>query len=194
MMRRLLALALITLAACGGEKEEAGFAISREPVSVRGWILDVKDAQRGDSMEVEVARRQALFAATSVWVENVEHASGGISENGAFVVLDVPPGNAILGFNAPGAETARIVMEGIPGFADVIIPDVVLENGGAKAFDYTKILIRLPSSNATKPTRTNRTAKIMGYTVPIVETPISQMGDRREYLTLPGYRPVATFK
>ena len=33
-----------------------------------------------------------------------------MAENGAFIVLDVPPMSATLGFNVPGAETARVVL------------------------------------------------------------------------------------
>src|SRR6185295_9822362 len=115
-----------------------------EPVSVRGWILDVKGAQRGETMETEIARRTQLFQSSSVWVENAQYASGGIAENGAFIVLDVPPLNATLGFNAPGAESAQVLLKDVPGSADVFIPDLVLQNGGATVLDPKKIEVRLP--------------------------------------------------
>lgn len=196
MSRRFLAMALFTLVACGGQENSAGgeiYRMSREPLSVRGWILDVKGAQRGETVEMELARRTQLFQSTSVWVEDVQFASGGIAENGAFIVLDVPPAKAILGFNAPGAETAQLVLEGVPGSADVFIPDLILENGGATVLDPAKIVIRIPGS-VSKPTATNRTAKVAGYTVPIIETPVGAMKDRREYPQVPGFRPVATVR
>lgn len=193
-MRRLVPLLLLALAACKGGEAGGGFRPPSDPVSVRGWILDVKDAQRGETIEMELARRSQLFLSSSVWVEDSRYASGGIAENGAFVVLDVPPNNPILGFNAPGAESARVVMQDVPPFADVFIPDLILQNGGATVLDPKKIVVRLASSSVSKPTPTGRTAKVAGYSVPVVEVPMSEMIDRRDYPAVPGFRPVATVK
>ena len=198
MTRRLFVLltTLVTLALAACSRDEATrnvYAMSREPVSVRGWVLDVKGAKHEEVMDVEIARRTQLFQATSVWVENTEFASGGIGENGAFIVLDVPPQKATIGFNAPGAETAKIVLEGVPGTADVFIPDLILEPNGATVLDPKKILVRLPA-DVSKPTPSGKTAKVGGYTVPITNTPLAQMVDRREYPNPGGFRPVATVK
>ncbi|HEX2062379.1 MAG TPA: hypothetical protein VHK90_16695 [Thermoanaerobaculia bacterium] len=194
MTRRLLITAVVLLAACGGgEKESSPFTISRNPVSVRGWIHDVKGAKPEQSPDLEIARRAQLFTSTSVWVENAEFASGGIAENGAFVVLDVPPRNATLGFNAPGAETAKIVLENIPENADVLIPDVILQPNGATVRDPKAIVVRIAGS-VDKPTTTGKTAKVAGYTVPVVEVPITAMMDRRDYPDPGGFRPMATVK
>ena len=190
MLRRTLVAALFLLAACGGED---AFKVARDPTSVRGWVLDVKGAKRGETIEMELARRSELFVSTSLWVENVQYASGGIAENGAFVVLDVPPQMATIGFNAPGAETARLELRGIPENADVLIPNVILQPGGATVLDPSKIVVRIPAS-VDKPTRTNRTAKVAGYDVPVIETPIAQFVDRRDYPDVPGFRPVATVR
>lgn len=194
MRRMLLALMILLFAACGGETSSTSVhGLSREPISVRGWILDVKGAAHEEIADMEIARRSQLFQSSSVWVENNEFASGGISENGGFIILDVPPLNATIGFNAPGAETAKIVLEGVPGTADVFIPDLILEPNGATVLDPKKILVRLPAK-VDKPTPTGKTAKVGGYTVPIINTPIAQMIDRREYPSPPGFRPVATVK
>jgi len=193
MTRRLLLLALFVFTACKGGEEKSVFELSRDPVSVRGWILDVKGSQQADNADMELARRTQLFVSTSVWVENTEFASGGIAENGAFVILDVPPHNATLGFNAPGAETAKIVLEGVPGNADVLIPFVILEPNGAKVFDPKRLQIRLPA-DIEKPRDTGKTAKINGYIVRVIETPFRELYNRREYPDVPGFRPVATFK
>jgi hypothetical protein len=192
--RRLL-IALLLLIACGREnkKDPSVYDISREPVSVRGWILDVKGAQPAESPDLEIARRTELFQATSLWVEDAQFASGGIAENGAFLILDVPPNKAVVGFNAPGAETAKLTLEGVPGTADVIIPFVILEPGGSKVFDPARIRIRLPA-NVAKATPTGKTATIAGYKVPIISTPIAEMIDRRDYPNPGGFRPVAIVK
>jgi hypothetical protein len=190
VMRSAFAAVLLLLTACGGEKD---FTVTSDPVSVRGWITDVKDAKRAETIEMEIARRTELFVSSSVWVENQELASGGIAENGSFIVLDVPPQNSTLGFNAPGAETARIVLENIPGNADVLIPNVVLEPNGAKVLDPAQIRVRVPAS-VDRARDSGHTAKVAGYTVRIIETPLNELMDRRDYPSPPGYRPVATFK
>jgi hypothetical protein len=194
-MRRSLVLFALLLAACGGEtKEEPSIhRLSRQPVSVRGWVLDVEGAQRADTVEVEIARRTQLFQSSSIWVENSPYSSGGIAENGSFIVLDVPPLDATIGINAPGAESARIVIKDVPGNADVFIPNVILKNGSATVADPKAILVRMPSRVKT-PTRTGKTATIAGYTVPIIDTPLAQFTDRREYPNPGGFRPVATVK
>ncbi|HET8796989.1 MAG TPA: hypothetical protein VFO89_04845 [Thermoanaerobaculia bacterium] len=192
-MRRTIAVLFLSLAACGGSESPLS-ELSRSPVSARGWILDVKGAQRGETMEMELARRSQLFVSSSVWVEETQYASGGIAENGAFVVLDVPPQKATIGFNAPGAETAKIVLQDVPGNADVFLPDVILENGGATFLDPSKVIVRIASTKVDKPTPTGRYATIAGIRAPIIETPIGQMNDRRDYPSPPGFRPVATVK
>jgi hypothetical protein len=192
MLQRSLAFTFLLFLACGGDKTST-YELRSNPVSVRGWIVDVAGAKRGETMEMEIARRTELFASTSLWVEEFQYASGGISGNGAFMVLDVPPQTATIGFNAPGAETARLVLQNIPGNADVFIPDVVLEPGGAKVLDPKKILVRVPAS-VSKATPTGRTAIVAGYTVPIIDTPMHELRDRRDYPSPGGFRPVATVK
>ena len=192
-MRSRFVLAILLVAACGGETTDSARGPARNPVSVRGWVTDVAGARRAETIEMEIARRTQLFQSSSVWVENNEFASGGIAENGAFIVLDVPPSNAILGFNAPGAETAKIVLQNVPGNADVFIPNVILENGGAKVLDPKAILVRIPGEVA-QPRATGKTAIVAGHTVPVIDTPLGQMFDRREYPDPPGFRPVATVR
>jgi hypothetical protein len=196
MPRRALAFVLFFLAACGGaekKNDDSIYLLNREPTSVRGWIVDVAGAKHGETIEMELARRQELFVATSLWIENSQFSSGGISENGAFVILDVPPLNATIGFNAPGVQDAKLVMKGVPGNADVFIPDIVLQHGGATVLDPKKILIRLPMK-IDKARPTGKNATIGGYTVPIIATPLGQLADRRDYPNPGGFRPVAIVK
>ena len=193
-MKRQLIAALLLLTACnGGSKEDSVYELSRTPVSVRGWITDVKGSTRAETMEMEIARRAELFTTASVWVEETEHASGGIAENGAFIVLDVPPEKATLGFNATGAENARVLLEGVPGSADVLIPEIVLEPGGAVLLNPKNVVVRI-GARVDAPRATGKTAKIAGHTVPVIEVPMAQMVDRRDYPQPPGIRPVAVVK
>lgn len=185
---------MLALAGCGESSDKSVFEMSRDPISVRGWILDVKDAKKEEIVDMEIQRRTVLFQSTSVWVEETEYASGGIAESGAFVVLDVPPNKATLGFNAPGAETAKVVLEGVPGTADVFIPDLILEPNGATVRDPKLILVRVPSSDVAKATLSGKTAKVAGHTVPIIHAPIRDFIDRREYPSPGGFRPVATVR
>jgi hypothetical protein len=186
-MRLRLLLSVVLLAACGGSET------NDQPLSVRGWITDVAGAKTAETYEQEIARRTTLFTSTSLWVENAEQASGGIAENGAFVVLDVPHGSPTLGFNAPGAEEAKIVLENVPGGADVFIPNVVLKNGGATVLDPKAILIRVPS-DVDQARANGQMATVAGYPVRVIETPFAQMGDRRDYPNPGGFRPVAKVK
>ena len=185
---------LLLVVSCGAPEPGSVQTISRSPISVRGWILDVKGAQTQQNPDLEIARRTELFATASIWVENTQYASGGIQENGAFVVLDVPPNSATIGFQATGADQAQLTLEGVPPTADVLIPNVILEPGGATVRDPKAILIRLPDNTVKKRTPTGKTAKVAGYTVAIVLVPLSEMADRREFPDPGGFRPVATVK
>lgn len=193
MTRRLLILALFLGAACN-EAPNAAQQISKYPVSVRGWIHDVKGAQTQQSAELEIARRTELFATAAVWVEDTQYASGGIQENGAFIILDVPPHNATIGFQATGADQAQLVLEGVPPSADVFIPDVILEPGGATVRDPKAILIRVPDTTVRTRTPSGKTAKVAGYTVPITLAPLAEMNNRRDFPDPGGFRPVATYR
>lgn len=186
-MRLRFLLPILLLVACGGERT------NDRPLSVRGWVTDVAGATPAETYEQEIARRTHIFTSTSLWVENSDWASGGMAENGAFVVLDVPAGSPTIGFNAPGAESAQLVMEDVPGGADVFIPNIVLQNGGAKILDPKAMLVRVPGK-VDQPRPNGQMAKIAGYSVRVIETPMAQMQDRREFPNPGGFRPVAKVK
>src|ERR1043165_4245648 len=105
MRRGALLLALIVLS-CGKESTQRSTfaALSKEPTSVRGWIADVETRSSADvyrTTETEAARRAATFQNTNVWIDNAPYVSGGVAENGAFVLLDVPPGAVVISFGPP---------------------------------------------------------------------------------------------
>lgn len=191
MKRALAAAAMFLLVtACGGGKSEP-----RGPLSVRGWVSDIEGRGASDStaIDVEVARRAAMFGATSVWVEKAEMVSGGFAQSGAFILLDVPPGNVTVGFNAPGAEQCHLTLQNVPAGADVFIPGIILRNGAATVVDPKAIMVRLPGSIAA-PKPTGKTAIVAGFTVPVMEVPLGQMTDRRDYPEVGGLKPLATVR
>lgn len=186
--------ATVVVAGCGNHSERTASPVSKEPVSVRGWIQDVQGSTRSATPEMETARRTQIFQATQIWVENADYVSGGVAENGSFILLDVPPGNVTIGFTAPGADQAKIVMQNIPGSADVFIPGVILKPNGASVVKPEDVKVRVASLDAKTPTPTGKTAIVAGLTVPVLNVPLSAMIDRHDYPKPEGFQPVATFK
>jgi hypothetical protein len=192
-MRRSTIVIIAVLAAACGNKQARTSTVSKEPVSVRGWIDDVEGSTRSKTPEMETARRGQIFQATQIWVENADYVSGGVAENGAFILLDVPPGNVTIGLSAPGVERAKIVLQNIPGSADVFIPAVVLKPNGATVVNPKDVKVRVASQVAA-PTPTGKTAIVAGVSVPVLNVPLNAMIDRHDYPRPTGFQPVATFK
>ncbi len=196
-VKRLFILLMI-VCACSGEKPASNERrLSREPVSVRGWITDVEGSTSGDfkTVETEAARRLQLFQGTTVYIENAPYVSGGVAETGAFMLLDVPPGDSTITFQTPVIESVKLELKNIPGNGDVMIPGLILNKNGATLAEPSKVFVRIAASVKT-PRKTERTAIVAGQTVPIVETPLNEMSDRRDYPNAPGtaLAPVATVK
>ncbi|HXA18260.1 MAG TPA: hypothetical protein VN380_14770 [Thermoanaerobaculia bacterium] len=193
--RFILILALLTVA-CGGGNEPAGPHVARDPISVRGWIVDVDTGPNNayHTIETEAARKQNLFRGTNVWIENAPYVSGGVAETGAFLLLDVPPGNITIMFSAPGAPAARLVLGQIPGNADVFVPAMMLKRDGVALLDPASVKVRL-ADNVSEAAPTGAFAIVAGQRVPVMRTPINQMIDRLDYPTPPtAQRPLATVK
>lgn len=186
---------LLVVAACGPANPN-GPQVSKEPISVRGWIVDVAGSPHApfQTPETEAARRRQLFQSTYVDVENAPYVSGGIAENGAFILLDVPPGNITITFTAPGAPAARLVLKNIPGNADVFVPAMLLKPDSVALLEPKNVKVRL-AATIERPATTNLTANVAGLAVPVMNTPIAQMADRHDYPNPPaGLRPLATVK
>jgi hypothetical protein len=178
--RRLLLPLLATIVAlsgCGADGPKAP-APSKEPISVRGWILDVDGAKSTGIPEAEAARKTQLFQNTYVEVQGAPYVSGGINEDGSFILLDVPPGNVTITFTAPGATKANLLLANVPGNADVVIPALVLANGGVKLSQPTAVVVRVGGGAFQK---LAATASIAGHPVQVVQVPLANMADRREY-------------
>jgi hypothetical protein len=176
----LLAM-LLALSGCGGS-EPAGPKPSKEPISVRGWILDVEGARSTGIAEAETARKMQLFQNTYVEVQGAPYVSGGINENGSFILLDVPPGNVTITFTVPGTVTSSLQLTNIPGNADVLVPALLLANGGVKLAQPKGVVIRVGGEQSRK---LPATAAVAGQPVAVVEVPLSKMTDRRDYPAAP---------
>lgn len=195
-MRRLFAIAALSLAAACGKPEPGAPIVSKEPISVRGWIQDAEAPPAAVvTPETEAARKQQLFQSLNVWVDGAPYVSGGFDERGSFILLDVPPGNVTVSFAAPGIPEAKLVLHNVPGNADVLVPAIVLhKNGTAMAADPKTMKVRI-AGPVDKPQPTKTIATINGLQSAVIETPVGQMVDRRDFPNPPGYTaPVATVR
>lgn len=188
------AVILLLFFACGAPDPNAP-RVSKEPISVRGWISDVAGSPRApfQTPETDAVRRQQLFEAVTVWVDNAPYVSGAVARNGAFIFLDVPPGNTAITFTAPGAPAARLVLQNIPGNADVLVPAVLLKPDSVALLEPKGVQVRV-AANVSRSTPTGKTAIVAGLTVPVLNTPVGQMADRHDYPNVPGFTPLATVK
>lgn len=194
-MKRLAVITALTfLAACGNPSERRAVP-DKNPLSVRGWVEDVEGGGQGmeRTPETELARRAQLFQTTNVWVENVDFVSGGVAGNGAFILLDVPPGNVTISFATPGVASAKLILQNVPAGADVLIPGVMLRNGEVKIVDPKAIVVRVPA-NIEKPEPAGTQAIVAGHSVPVIRAPMRAFLDRRDYPEPGGLRTVAIYK
>lgn len=165
---------------------------------MRGWVADVEGGGNGSyrTVETEAARKAQLFASTNVWVDDAPYISGGMSENGSFLLLDVPPGNITINFAAPGAPDARLILQNVPGNADVFVGGLILKKEGVDFADPAAVQVR-SAAHIDKPHPTGRFAIVAGRKIPIVDTPLAQMVERHDFPTPPasqGQAPLATVK
>ena len=194
---RHLALFALLAAACWGP-EPGTPVVSKEPISVRGWILEVESGAESTSyktVETEAARKAQMFQAMNIWIDNAPYVSGGVAPTGAFLLLDVPPGTAVIELTPPGGATARLRMENIPGNADVFLPALVLRKDTIVLADPAKVKVRL-AAHVAKATPSGTFATIGGQRIPVMNTPIAEMTDRHDYPDAPSGRPapLATVK
>jgi len=193
--KRCILILAIAAVACGGS-EPQGPKVHKDPVSVRGWIVDVETGPNAayHTIETEAARKRDLFRGTNVWVENAPYVSGGVAETGAFLLLDVPPGDVTITFSAPGVQAARLVLKQIPGNADVFIPAMLLKRDTVSLLDPKSAKVRL-AGEVDKAAPTGAFATVGDQRIPVMRTPIREMIDRLDYPNPPASQaPLATVK
>lgn len=194
-MTRAATFALVFLIACGSETPRRA-GPDKHPISVRGWIEDVEGAPNAPfrTTETEAARKTQLFQATSVWIEGAPYVSGGVMENGSFVLLDVPPGDVTITFHAPGADRSTLRLQAIPGTADVLVPHLLLRQGEVKLLEPDTVRVRL-AKQIDRPRPTNQKVRVAGSEISVTEVPIKEMADRRDFPNPTGATaPVAIVK
>jgi hypothetical protein len=192
--RSIFIFSLLVLAC--GPSSPPGPRVTKDPISVRGWIVDVDSGPvtTYHTIETEAARKRSLFAGTNVWIENAPYVSGGVAETGAFLLLDVPAGNVTITFSAPGAPAARLVLNHIPGNADVFVPAMLLKRDTVILLDPNSVKVRLAES-IDKPTPSGAFATVGGQRIPVMRTPIKEMIDRLDYPNPPATQaPLAIVK
>ncbi len=189
----LLLLLLVLALACGGKPDGRSPLVSKEPISVRGWIADVEGSTNTfHTVETEAARKTQLFQSTNVWIDQAPYVSGGVAEDGAFILLDVPPGTNTISFSAPGISASQLKLENIPGNADVFVPAMLLKSGAVSMLDPAAVKVRL-AAHIRVPRPTGATAGVAGLRIAVMETPLAQMADRHEYPNPPlSAAPLAT--
>ena len=196
MSRLSLLLVPLILIACG-PAESKGPVVSKEPVSVRGWVSDVEGGENSTfrTVETEAARKQQLFQSMNVWVEGAPYISGGLAENGSFILLDVPPGTVTVEFSTPTIQRATLLLKNIPGNADVLVPGIIVKrDGGIAVIDPKAIEVRT-AAKIDKPRPTALKANVAGIEIPVIETPLAQMIGRRDWPQPPAaYRPQIQMK
>lgn len=184
-MLRYSIFALLLVAVAGGcsNEQPSASGVSRDPISVRGWIADVEGgagATTYHTVETEGARKTRLFQQTYVEVVNAPYVSGGVAENGSFLLLDVPPGKVSIVFTAPGAQAARLDIDNVPGNADLYLPALVLKPNGVALANPSEVKARM-AARIEKAQPSGTFITIAGIRVPIVDTPIAEMSDRHDY-------------
>ncbi len=176
------ALALV-LALTGCEPRETGPDVSRTPASIRGWVGDIElpPGEMYRLMEQTTGVNQLklqILQDTTLSVEG-QVASGGMAENGSFIILDVAPGPVTVIFSAPGLPENMLRIEGVPGNADILLPGVELTLAGPK-IDATRVQARIPEERG-RPTPIPPPIRVLGQEVPVRAATLTELSDRRDY-------------
>jgi hypothetical protein len=180
----IIAALAITAGGCGEQRSTLD-SMSKAPVSVRGWVDDIRSPSDPPPISsdplVETNRLMELFRSTTLAIEGVEFASGGFSESGTFVALDVPPGSATIIFQTDGKPDSELVLENVPASADVLIPAIFINPPNIELRDAANVIVRVPARVSERRQMAGVTVRIAGKEFPVWEVPVGQLADRREY-------------
>jgi hypothetical protein len=133
-----------------------------------------------DTASTMNARQIRVFEQTALSVEGAPFASGGIGGNGAFIILDVPPGDVVINFQPPDAMDAQLTLKGVPPNADIVLPGLRYKGAEVEPIDPSKIVVRIPARvESQRPIAGNVT--VGGHKVQVFETPLTELVDRRDF-------------
>ena len=189
-------LSIVTLlipAGCSGPSPDDGSGPGKHPVSVRGWIADVElppsDMMMVTDPLVAMQKKYAMFRDTAISVEGVTYVSGAMAETGAFIMLDVPPGDSIINFQPPGMPDAQLKLRQIPGSGDVMLPGLLIRGTTVVLKNPEDAMVRVPGKG-TERRKLDIPAFVGDQQIAVWEVPFAELSDRREYPT-PTTRPSA---
>ena len=191
-MKRLLVLLVpLTLLACDGRslENEGRGSFKRGPISVRGWFAEIEVGAPPENV-FSVTQpggnvshyQQELFKETNLSVRDVPYASGGVADDGSFIILDAPPGRVVIDMQAPGVPLLPLVLENIPPNADVLIPSIKLYPDRFELLQPERVLIRVPTRRSERK-KAAQQATVGGLRVDVWEVPLREMMDRRDWPT-----------
>ncbi|MDX1584270.1 MAG: hypothetical protein R3338_11790 [Thermoanaerobaculia bacterium] len=147
------------------------------PVSIRGWVARVEGVpnygQDGNLYDL------------NAYVEGIERVSGGVQEDGAFIILGVPPGESTIVFQAPGVDDAAIHFQGLPPKADVLLPGIVLTPDGVSIPRPELAKVRIPNGRGTEVEQVESETTANSLELPTYLVPIRALGDRLNYPLVP---------
>jgi hypothetical protein len=191
-MKRILPLLVALLPiACGDGRSleaEGRGSFKKGPVSIRGWFaeieLGVKPPENVFSVTHPGGRvshyQMSLFKETNLSLRDVPYASGGVADDGSFIILDAPPGRVVIDMQAPGVPLLPFVLENIPPNADVLIPSIRLYPDRYELLQPDRILVRVPTRGKERK-KAAQQAIVGGLAVDVWEVPLREMADRRDW-------------
>jgi hypothetical protein len=186
----LLSFALVACGEGGSLEKEGRGSFKKGPISIRGWVAEIEVGQKPPENVFSVTvpggnathYQTELFKETNFSVRDVPYASGGVAEDGSFIILDVPPGRATIDMQAPGVPLVPLTIENIPPNADVFIPSIKLYPDRFELLEPHRILVRVPTSSSERK-KAAQQAIVGGLPVDVWEVPLREMMDRRDWPT-----------
>ena len=167
-----------------GEPREARPGPAKFPVSIRGWVSDIDLPPQETMQVIDPAvgdmRKWAVIGRINLYVEAADYVSGGIANDGSFIMLDVPPGEVNLIFQPPGLPDGRLHLENVPPNADILLPDLAIKGGSVLLNEPELAMVRIPAKVSER-RKLESTVRIAGHEIPAWEVPLQEMIDRREY-------------
>jgi len=187
MLRKFTLLLIVLLAAAScAVPEDDGSGPGKTPVSVRGWIAYIQlPPQEVMKVSDPAKARQRMYQFlrdTNVYVLNMPFVSGAIAETGAFIMLDVPPGDVTVRFQPPGLSEAQLVLRNLPGNADVILGGLKIDGDKVSLIDPSKSVARIPV-DGTERRKLDQVVYVGDQQIEVWEVPYNDLVDRREFPT-----------